>query len=416
MKLSILFYPNPQKTVIKTGKVPMYLRVVLNRKKAEMRLNIELTPEELKKWDEKTMRFTDREMSANVLLNTIDKNFDDFRHQHSTKLGHYNVRTIRNLLLGIDGIDSKPSPTVLHYVDKYYDTAVAPNAQLAEGTKKNYKKAIKHLKEFLKFSKSTDTTLKDVNVAFTYAFRDYLLGNFPNCKRIGMTETSALGNVKRLRTIFDRAVDEELMLANPFKKLKLRNRSPQRGRLDIHQVKAIYDLDLREFRTQQIYKDIFLFSVYTGLAYTDASNLKQTNLTVMGDGNIKLLIKRAKTDVITEMVLPRQAVEIIAKYKNSAEAEITGGVIPRRSNKEVNVQLKILANMVGIPIKLTTHIARHTYRQLLAEADIYEMGVIKRMMGHSKGGEIDGIYYVVTETRLVEAQRKFELYLEKSLL
>jgi integrase len=78
------------------------------------------------------------------------------------------------------------------------------------------------------------------------------------------------------------------------------------------------------------------------------------------------------------------------------------------------VQLKILANMVGIPLKLTTHIARHTFRQLLAEADIYEMGVIKRMMGHSRNGEIDGIYYAVTESRLMEAKRKFELYLEKA--
>ncbi|MBK9486864.1 MAG: hypothetical protein IPO01_17285 [Chitinophagaceae bacterium] len=114
------------------------------------------------------------------------------------------------------------------------------------------------------------------------------------------------------------------------------------------------------------------------------------------------------------MILPKQAIQIIDKYKNTAETEITGCVLPRRSNKEVNVQLKILANMVNIPLKLTTHIARHTFRQLLAEADIYEMGVIKRMMGHSQNGEIDGIYYYVTESRLLEAKRKFELYLEKA--
>jgi len=54
MKLSILFFPNTEKTVKKTGKVPMYLRVTLDRKKAEMRLNIEVSPSELKKWDEST--------------------------------------------------------------------------------------------------------------------------------------------------------------------------------------------------------------------------------------------------------------------------------------------------------------------------------------------------------------------------
>jgi len=43
-------------------------------------------PEELKKWDERTIRFTDRDMSANALHNTIDKKFEDFRHHHPTSL------------------------------------------------------------------------------------------------------------------------------------------------------------------------------------------------------------------------------------------------------------------------------------------------------------------------------------------
>ena len=391
----------------------MYVRIVLNRKKAEMRLNIEVLPEDIIKWDEKTMRFTDREMSANVLLNTIDKNFEDFRHFHSTKLGGYNVKTIRNLILGID---TKPNPLVQHYLDKYYDMAIGPNTQLAEGTKKNYRKALKHLREYLAFRKLKNVTIKDVDMAFAHGFRDYLLGTFPDCKRIGMKEPSALDNIKRLRTVFDRAVEEELMLANPFKKIRLKNSRRQRGRLDIHQIKSIYELDLSKFPTQRPYKDLFLFSVFTGLAYADASSLKQGDLNVMTDGNIRLFKKREKTDIITEMILPKQAVEILNKYKNSGEVEITGCVLPKRSNKEVNVQLKILANRVGIPIRLTTHIARHTFRQLLAEADIYEMGVIKRMMGHSSNREIDGIYYAVTESRLLEAKRKFELYLKKSLL
>lgn len=411
MKLSIMFYPNTEKTVSKTGKIPLYVRVTLNRRKAEMRLNIEVTPEDLNKWDERTMRFADRDMSANYLLNTIDKNFEDFRHRHSTSLAEYNVKTIRNLILGLD---AKPCPLIQNYIDQYYVKVIAHNSTLTEGTKKNYRKALKHLKEYLAFRRTKDASLKDINMAFAHGFCDYLLGSFPGCDRIGMKEPSALDNIKKMRTIFDRAVEEEILLANPFKKIKLKSRSGQRGRLDINQIRQIYFLDLKHFPTQQLYRDLFLFSVFTGLAYADASLLKQSDLNIMRDGNIRLLKQREKTDVVTEMILPKQAVAIIDKYRDTAEVEITGCVLPKRSNKEVNVQLKILANMVGIPLKLTTHIARHTFRQLLAEADIYEMGVIKRMMGHSRSGEIDGIYYAVTESRLMEAKRKFELYLEKA--
>lgn len=411
MKLSILFFPNTQKAAAKTGKVPMYMRVTLNRKKAEMRLNIELSPTELKKWDDRTMRFIDREMSANAVLNSIDKKFEDFRHHHATSLAQFNVKTIRNHLLGLD---AKPSPTIQHYIDKYYNTAIIPNTQLSSGTKKNYKKALKHLREYLEFSRTKDALVKDINMSFAHGFRDYLLGSFPDLERIGMKEPSALDNIKKMRTIFDRAVEEELLPSNPFKKIKLKSKSEQRGRLDINQVRKIRDIDLSDFPTQQQYRDIFLFSVFTGLAYADSSTLKMSDLNLMQDGSTRLLRKREKTDIITEMILPKQAVAIIDKYKNSAEREITGNVLPKRSNKELNIQLKILANMAGISLKLTTHIARHTFRQLLAEADIYEMGVIKRMMGHSRGGEIDSIYYVVTESRLMEAKRKFELYLEKA--
>ncbi len=262
MKLSLSFFPNLDKTSPKTGKIPIYLRLVLDRKKAETKLNIEVTPEELLKWDNKTMRFTDREMSANALLNSIDKNFEDFRHHQSTKLREYNVKTIRNLILGHD---SNSNPVVLTYINKYYDNTIEPNAQMTDGTKRNYRKALKHLREYLTFRKIRDIALKDVDVKFANGFKDYLLGSFPNCNRTGMKESSALDNVKRLRTIFDRAVDEELMLFNPFKKVRLRNSRSQRARLDIHQIKSIYGLDLQSHPTQRIYRDLFLFSAFTGL-------------------------------------------------------------------------------------------------------------------------------------------------------
>ena len=413
MKLSILFYPNRDKKNNKTGKIPMYMRITLSREKAEMRLNIEASDTELLKWDETVMRFTDRDMTANVSLNDIDKSFEDFRYHNATKLANYNAKNVRDLVMGVN---DKPLPLITQYIDKYYDRAILPNAQMAEGTKRNYRKAFKHLKDFLVFRKSKNATLKDMTVGFAYEFRDYLLGSYPDCTRIGMKEPSALDNVKRLRTVFDRAVDEELIPNNPLKKIKLKSKSPPRARLDIHQVRLIYQLDLSEFPTQQLYKDMFLFSVFTGLAYADASNLKQSDINKMKDGNCRLFLKRVKTDIITEMILPKQALTIIEKYKGSPEIEITGNVLPKRSNKEVNVQLKVLANMVNIPVKLSTHICRHTFRQLLGEADISDMGVIKRMMGHTSMNDIDGIYNLVTESRLIKAKREFELYLEKAFL
>ena len=43
------------------------------------------------------------------------------------------------------------------------------------------------------------------------------------------------------------------------------------------------------------------------------------------------------------------------------------------------------------------------------------MGVIKIMIGHSGSGDIDSVYYSVTESRLLEAKAKFEKYLNDHL-
>ena len=72
MKSSITYYPNTKKTSSKTGKVPLYARVYFNSLKAEERLNAEVDDRELLKWDSMSMRFTDRTLMANKLLNTFD--------------------------------------------------------------------------------------------------------------------------------------------------------------------------------------------------------------------------------------------------------------------------------------------------------------------------------------------------------
>ena len=50
------------------------------------------------KWDEEMMRFPDRSMSANAYLNSLDKNFEDFRHHDASTLSEYSARGIRNIV------------------------------------------------------------------------------------------------------------------------------------------------------------------------------------------------------------------------------------------------------------------------------------------------------------------------------
>ena len=103
------------------------------------------------------------------------------------------------------------------------------------------------------------------------------------------------------------------------------------------------------------------------------------------------------------------------KYKSYPENQITGYVLPRRSLVRINLNLKFLAELANIPIKLTSHIGRHTARMLLAEAGISERAVIKTFMGHSNQKDIDSTYFVVTTKHLLQAKNKYDEYLTNEL-
>jgi integrase len=413
MKASISYYPNTAKKSKKTGKIPLYSRICLQGTKAEERINIELTESDLLKWDPMTMRLIDRSSTSNFILNNLDNRFHEFIILNTSTLSRFSARSIMDHIMGKQIVEQT---TVWEFANLIFESSIKNNQSLSPGTVRNYRKALNHLLAFLQYRKSEILLVTQLNHDFASEFKDYLLSATEKYSKKAMSEVSAAYIIKKFRTIFDRAVDKDLLKKNPFKSIKLKTKSPRRERLNIDQVRALYQLDCTNLPIQKVYRDIFLFCVFTGLANIDAQQLKHQHLLKKEDGNIKLSLKRTKTNVFTESFLVSSARTVVHHYQSLPETKISGFVLPHRSNKELNVQLKILASLCNIPFKLTSHIARHTFRQLLAESGIEDLGVIKRMMGQSRGDEIDDIYYSITESRLLEAKNKFENFLNKNLL
>ncbi|NTS40799.1 site-specific integrase [Flavisolibacter sp. BT320] len=413
MKASLWFYVNKQKKSRKSGITPIYLRVLLHGKKAEGRLyEADLQEKDLPLWDEGTMRLRAKNHKANKFINDVQADFDDFLGNNRKNMHAFTALSIRDLLLGPK---KQSQSTLIAFVDQYYATSILNNANIAESTKKCYQKAIRHLKAFLLKYKKQHLLVQDLSASLAMQFKDYLLCETGDAFKRGMTEVSALGNIKKFRTIFDRAVDEGLLDKNPFKMVKLKNRSPQKPRLTTSQLHALFHLDLNKFPRLSPYRDLFLFSCFTGLAYEDAHNLSNSNLVSLRDGEVKIYLSREKTDILTEVVLITHAKNIIDKYRKEPENIILNRVLPQRSNQKVNVQLKILSNMIELPFELKSHTGRHTFRQLLGEAGIAEMAVIKRMMGHNRSGDIDNVYYQITEEKLIRAKEKLQKYSDEQL-
>jgi len=409
-KATILFFPNTSKQNQKSKKIPIYIRIIFDRRKSESRLNCELSPEQAIKWNFDTMRLNEKSNSINNYLSLIEQKLEKLYLLNDYNLINHSVHTIKEHLLGSG---SKQSPLLIDFVRGYFLKSVSNNSQFVAGTKRNYQKSINHLSTFLDLTGRKNLLLRNTNNEVALAFKDYLLKDFPDRK--GMTEVSASSIVKKIKPIIDRAVDEEYLAKNSFKSIKLKNKSPRRDRLTVMQVKNLLKLKIDPSSVLNLYRDYFLFSVFTGLAYKDLVGLKASELLPISQGNICIERGRAKTDVFTQVVLVKQALEIVDKYKSHHEVQITGKVLPTRTDKEYNLQLKVLAEKADIYIRLTSHIARHTFRQLLSEAGIEDFGVIKRMMGQSRNGDVDEVYYSVTHNKLIEAMERFQYFLNKNL-
>jgi site-specific recombinase XerD len=152
-----------------------------------------------------------------------------------------------------------------------------------------------------------------------------------------------------------------------------------KGYLSERELKIIISKQFDCLRLEHV-KDIFLFACYTGLAYIDIANLKEDNIRQSFDGNMWLIGKRGKTGISYNVPLFNIPLMIIEKYKGKFPY---GKILPVISNQKLNSYLKEIADVCGITINLTFHIARHTFATTVTLANGVSIESVSGMLGHS---------------------------------
>ena len=144
------------------------------------------------------MRLTDPKHNANKLINGVQKGFDDFVLMNGKNMSAYSALNVRDHLLGRSSNYHPKDQTALEYIEKYYTSTIEKNANLSIGTKKNHVKANRLLKNFLTQKKKQHLLVKELNSSIATEFKDYLLYSIDDEERTGMSEASALGNIKKV--------------------------------------------------------------------------------------------------------------------------------------------------------------------------------------------------------------------------
>lgn len=197
----------------------------------------------------------------------------------------------------------------------------------------------------------------------------------------GLQHNSAMVNIKKLKKIIRQCVANDWLNKDPFKSYKITTKETNRNFLLKDEVETLRHKNFAARRLEQV-RDIFLFSCYTGLSYTDVMTLTQKDISIGIDGEQWIFTTRIKTDTASRIPLLPVAKDILNKYAHEPEIIHSGRLLPKLTNQRLNSYLKEISDLCGFNKELTFHCARHTFATTVTLTNGVPIETVSKMLGH----------------------------------
>ena len=184
---------------------------------------------------------------------------------------------------------------------------------------------------------------------------------------------------------------------NPFEEAKyerVERKIRCLGKTDVARLLAM------PFQTEQaeFVRRIFLFSVFTGLAFADVSKLRYCGIKTNNAGIRYIRQYRKKTAVESITPLHPIAEQILSLHPQKDKKEDSPIFATYLSRIQIGMHLKTVGLACGIRQSLSFHVARHTFGTLTLEAGI-PIESIAKMMGHASIASTQ-IYAQITDQKI----------------
>lgn len=258
---------------------------------------------------------------------------------------------------------------------------------------KSYAQNLGSLYSHLKAFAGPNKKLASVDKKFIRDFVKYL-------NQCGMRGSSSLVNLTRLGNILNRAVRAGLIEKNPAimldKEDKPKSDVRERECLTMDELRRLEAVIISNPRYDTIITNAFLFACFTGLRYSDISQLCWGHIVESPGGGYEIHIQQQKTQSHIVVPLSENAMRFLPSEQNIPQEKVFKHL---PSNCYVNQEIKKLVKVAGICKPISFHCSRHTYATMLLTygADLY---TVSKLLGHSS------IATTQIYTKLVDPKRK----------
>ncbi|WP_034893369.1 site-specific integrase [Gillisia sp. Hel_I_29] len=391
--LSILFYTRKSKNK-NADQATVYLRITYDGKRVELSTMRKVT---LSKWNPKANKVIGTSIEAkqvNRNLDIIKNRIYEIYQKIINNNEEVSLLRIKNEYLGI-GDDNKLLLEMFEEHNSRMKKLVGKDYSFR--TLQRYATTKKHISSFILFTfKSKDYPVKNVDIKFINSFIYYLK------TELDLSHNSSLKYLSYLKKIVRVAYANGWIEKDPFYNFKLKLQVKEREFLSKEEIITIMEKQFTIARIEHV-RDVFLFSCYTGLAYSDVFKLTPNNIIMGIDGSQWIKIKRTKTKTLSSIPLLPVAEKIIEKYKYLDDS--TGKLLPVYSNQKINSYLKEIADRCEIKKNLTFHMARHTFATTITLSNGVPIESVSKMLGH-RSLKITQHYAKILDEKLSEDMNK----------
>lgn len=262
----------------------------------------------------------------------------------------------------------------------------------SQGSYGNWMSAYEKL---LVFAAGKDLTFKDITPELLEKIKKFLLEAKTTKSNTKLSRNSALSYFNKIRAALQQAFEDRLINENPAKRVKgIKEAETHREFLTVDEVRKLINVPCEI----DVLKRAFLFSVMTGLRWSDVNGLKWRNLTFSEElGNYQIRYTQQKTKKAETLPISEQAIAFIGE-REGADDKIFKGL---RYSAWYNLKLQQWVMKAGINKNITFHCARHTYATLMLTHDV-DLYTVSKLLGH-KNIKTTQIYAQVVDQRKVDA-------------
>lgn len=362
--------------MLKNGEASVAMRITVDGQRVENNIRKSILPS---LWDQSKERAKGTSTSA-IDLNRFIEDARVRIHQIVTELqqsgAEINPLIVQQRFYGVGQV-RKQERTILQVIQEHNDEAKKLiGKDFVEITWRRYETMKRYLGELIKQKYGVDDLpLSDFTGEVIRAYEVYLKTEKDLC------QNTLIRYMKALKKITNRCLANDWIQKNPFVGIKFREDPTDPEFLTLEEVDRIYNCNPGSKRLEVI-RDMFLMSAFTGLAFTDVSQLTEEHIVIDNDGNKWIRKPRQKTKQMSNIPLLDIPLAIIEKYQGDKKAAKKGVLLPIPCNQVMNRYLKEIATICKINKHLTMHTARHTYATLCLSQGV-SLKNVSSMLGHA---------------------------------